>query len=144
MSLGDLVREADIFDLLHSDDCKIVISARGVLKEAPINGFLSGDNIDRMWFDKNIKSQEELLQLKTRVEFISNKFQLDLYKLEGDTVLSGEFDHIKTRDERISTMVASDSSIRDRKESLDNLKTILLYLDGLLWSLIDLMKLFKK
>ena len=97
-----------------------------------------------MWFDKNIKSQEELLQLKTRVEFISNKFQLDLYKLEGDTVLSGEFDHIKTRDERISTMVASDSSIRDRKESLDNLKTILLYLDGLLWSLRDLMKLFKK
>jgi hypothetical protein len=142
--LDEMVKDSDIFDLLHVQDCSAILTARGVLKEAPIHGFLSGDNIDRIWFDKNIKCQEELLQLKTRVDSTRSRLQLDFYTLEGECLSSGEYEFVKSRDERVSLMMYNEPSLRDKKESIDKLSSISQYVDGLLWSLRDLMKLFKR
>ena len=141
--LGDEIQESEIFEILHCDDLEVIVNARNVLKEAPIHGFLAGDNVDKLWFDKNIRYQESLLQLKTRVDSIANKYQVDYYQLEGQCLSSGEYEFIKSRDERIATMMANEDVLRDKKISIDKLKGITSYLDGLLWSLRDLMKLFK-
>ncbi|NNK82861.1 MAG: hypothetical protein HKO92_07040 [Flavobacteriaceae bacterium] len=139
-----MIKESDIFDLLHSDDGMKIIEAKGILKQAPINGFLSGDNIDRIWFDKNIQAQESLLQLKIRIDSVISKMQIDLYKLEGECLQSGEYEFVKAREERIALMIANEPVLRDKKTSIEKLRSISYYVDGLLWSLRDLMKLFKR
>ena len=142
--LGEKVLESDVFDILHSEDCRIIVNAKAILKQAPIHGFLSGDDIDRVWFDGNIKAQEELLQLKTRIDHIANQYQIKYFQLEGEALDSGEYEFIKVRDERIATMMANDETMRDIKISVNVLTNLSKYIDGLLWSLRDLMKLFKR
>lgn len=142
--LGEKVKDSDVFDILHSEDCRILVNAKAILREAPIHGFLSGDNVDRVWFDKNIRAQEELLQLKTRIDSVANQYQINYYQLEGECLSSGEYEFIKVRDERIATIMANEPEMRDKKISIQKLQSISSYTDGLLWSLRDLMKLFKR
>lgn len=142
--IGELIKDSDIFDLLYSEDLNIIIQAKSILKEAPVTNFISGDNIDRIWFDKNIRSQGDLLQLKTRVDSLLSRFQLDFHKLEGECLSSGEYEFIKSREERVSMMFSNEPALFDKKLSIERLKGISRYLDGLLWSLRDLMKLFKR
>ena len=142
--LGDIIRESEVFDLLHSEDAQIIVEGRNVLREAPVQGFISGDGIDRIWFDKNIRAQEALLQLKTRIDAIISQYQVSYHKLEGECLSTGEYEEIRSREERIAMMMAGEPVLKDKRESINKLTALSSYVDGLLWSLRDLMKLFKK
>lgn len=140
--LDDEIREADIFNKLHTEDIITIKQAKEVLKEAPIGG-IHNDKIDQVWFEKNLRVQQELLNLKTRLDYIANKYQIQLYNLEGKELEGGDYEFIKSRDERIAKLMTV-PILRDKKITLNVLQTLSFYVEGILWNLKDVMKMFKR
>lgn len=140
--IDDEVRQADVFNKLHTEDIIILNQAKEVLKEAPIGG-LSNDKIDQIWFEKNLRVQQDLLNLKTRLDYIANKYQIQLYNLEGQELESGDYEFIKSRDERIAKLMTV-PVLRDKKLTLNTLQRLSFYVEGIIWNLRDVMKLFKR
>lgn len=140
--LEDQIKNADVFNKLYTADRITVNQAKEVLRESPIGG-LANDEIDQVWFNKNLRVQQELLSLKTRIDYIANKQQIQLYNLEGKELDSGDYEFVKSRDERIAKLMTN-PVLRDKKTTLGTLQVLSSYVEGLLWNLRDVMKLFKK
>lgn len=144
MSLGDKIHESEIFDILHFEDSVTVQEAKTLLKTAPTQNFIQGDNIDKIWFDSNIQSQEKLCNLKIRIDSQKNDLFWESKKLQGAALDSNEYEFIKNKDDRFCTMIHRDEEIRDLEESIAKLTSLSSYVDNLVWNLRDLLKLFKR
>ena len=137
--LDDKIENIDIFDVLGSSDCLTIEKAQRVIETSPTS-FFSGDGIDKKWFEDNIKSQNELLNLKCRIGYLKNTFELQCSEIRGNSLDDYEF---KSKDMRENAMIATDSEFKDKLETIDKLTWVFNYCDGLFWVLKDLMKLFK-
>ena len=140
-SLYNMIENVDLYEILGSRDGKLLEYAENVLNRAP-NRFFGGDDIDLGWFQDNVKAQKGILELKCRLSQLRNEFEIDCKSIKGDSL--SDFSGFRSKDEKECSMIHEDSEFRDKVETINKLGNLITYIDGLIWILKDLMKLFQK
>lgn len=143
MSLECLLEGFNLLDEIGTQDKISLAEAESILEEVPILLNIDKDNTERQWFDRNIKAQKNLINLQGRVSSLITNLSLKLREVKGSEMNSGEYEFIRSADERESTMYYNCQEYRDLKTSIEKLTALGGYVENLLRALKSSMRLFR-
>lgn len=135
--LAEEIESIDLTDDLGIDDLKVIQSAKNLLASAPILNMQDFTNDTKVWYSSNIECQTKLENLKSRVDTLKWRKYYNASSLEGEILKSDPDlkDEYRSREDRLSVMLYSDSTLKDLRLTEKRLDSISGYVSSLIWGL---------